>query len=335
MINKDFNNKLIFGDKFASISHDSNLLANQLSKIVPSLQYLESIGNKNDFLGKSYSLELNGLKICSHFMTPSRISATSSNEYTLMIPIKGNCKTTVENKEFLWGEKTFAYCKPRCEGKSISTQNRSSILLDISPEKFNLQAKIMLGEKDKDIFHNFENPSLIPLSYHKISFDLMIKQLCNILDVHINNIQNLEKTKFDELIYRTLVIMFLPQNFYDENMNKQQKNKISPSIIKLIKELENEDYFAFMTLSDLENFLDLSTRNLQLLFKKNFGMTPMQFLREQKLKYAKRLIIESNGNLNVTQISTEVGFLNFSTFAKYYKEYHGFLPSQSIKMRKI
>lgn len=193
----------------------------------------------------------------------------------------------------------------------------------------------MLGEKDKDIFHNFENPSLIPLSYHKISFDLMIKQLCNILDVHINNIQNLEKTKFDELIYRTLVMMFLPQNFYDENMNKQQKNKISPSIIKLIKELENEDYFAFMTLSDLENFLDLSTRNLQLLFKKNFGMTPIQFLREQKLKYAKRLIIESNGNLNVTQISTEVGFLNFSTFAKYYKEYHGFLPSQSIKMRKI
>lgn len=321
--------KLLFGDKYASSSNNPNFIATQLSKIVPSLQYIDSFDKKSNFLAKSYNINLNGLKICANYMSPSRISAINSNEHTLMIPIKGNCKTTVENKDFFWGENSFAYCKPKCEGKSEANQNRSLILVDLSPEKFHSQAKIMLGNKSKDIFYNFDNPSLVPLEFNGISFSLIFKQLCKIIDLNIDHIQNLEKTRFDELIYRTLVMMFLPKEFFVEDL--KEKTKISTSTIKLIKQLKNEDYFTFMNLTDLENFLDLSTRNLQLLFKKNFNITPTQFLREQKLKYAKNLIIQSGGTLNVTQIATEIGFSNFSQFAKYYKEYHGILPSLIIK----
>lgn len=189
--------KLIFGDRYASSSNNPNFLATQLSKIVPSLQYVDSYDKKHDFLGKSYSVNLNGLKICANYMSPTRISASNSNEYTLMVPLKGHCTTTVENKDFFWGEDSFAYCKPKCEGKSVSTQNRNLILFDLSPEKFNQQARIMLGEKYKDNFFNFENPSLIPLKYKGIAFDVIIKQLCKIIDSHIDSLQNLEKTRFD------------------------------------------------------------------------------------------------------------------------------------------
>lgn len=328
-MDKNYKNELIFGDRLASISDNSNSLAYKLSEIVPSLQYLEAIGDKKEFLGKTYSVKINNLKICSHFMTPSKVAAKDSDEYTLMIPISGICKTTVENKDFIWKEKTFAYCKPRCEGMSISLENRSLILIDISPQKFNEQAKIMLGENERNSFYNFENPSLVALNYHGITFDVMMKQICKMIDSHLETIQSLEKAKLDELVYRTLVMMFLPQNFYNENINQQPKNRISTSTIKLIKEFENENYFSFMTLSDLEKFLDLSTRNLQLLFQKNFGLTPTQFLREQKLKYSRKVLLESEGLTNITQVATEMGFLNFSQFSKYYKEYHGVLPSET------
>ena len=147
--------------------------------------------------------------------------------------------------------------------------------------------------------------------------DVLIRQLFKIVDLHIDSIENLEKTRFDEVIYRTIVMMFLAKKFFTEDKKLLNRNKTSTSCIKLINELK------------LENFLDLSTRNLQLLFKKNFNMTPTQFLREQKLKHAKKLITESNGNVNITQIATEVGFLNFSQFSKYYKDYHGILPSHN------
>ena len=189
----------------------------------------------------------------------------------------------------------------------------------------------MLGEENKENFYDFEKPNLIPLNYHGTSFDTIIKQICKIIDINLNCIENLKKGKFDELIYRTLVIMFLPEKFY----NKKEKDNNSISILKLVKELQNEDYFCFMTLSDLESFLNLSTRSLQLFFKKNFQMTPTQFLREQKLRYTKKIIIESDGIMNISKIAAEVGFFNFSQFAKYYKEYHGVSPSQTKKSLKI
>lgn len=333
MTNRNIDAKLLFGDRYASSSNNLNFTASQLSKIVPSLQYLDSFDKRNNFLAKSHSINLNGLKICANYMTPTRISSTDGSEYTLMIPIKGNCKTIVENKIFFWGENNFAFFKTNSGGKSEANQSRNSILIDLSPERFHTQAKIMLGDKLKNIFYDFENHGLIPLNFNGISFSLVFKQLCKIIDLNIEHIQNLEKAKFDELIYRTLVMMFLPENFFI-NENIKQTNKISTSTIKLIKEIENEDYFSFMSLTDLENFLDLSTRNLQLLFKKNFNITPTQFLREQKLKYAKKLILESNGNLTISQIALEIGFFNFSQFTKYYKEYHGVLPSETKKLIK-
>ena len=107
------NNRLAFGNNYASISTDANFLATQLSKIVPSLEYLESANNKNKFLGKNYNVNINELKISASYMSSTKVYAKSSAEYTLMIPIKGNCITTVENNNFSWGENSFAYCKTK------------------------------------------------------------------------------------------------------------------------------------------------------------------------------------------------------------------------------
>lgn len=321
--------KLVFGDNHTLGSYNPIFVATQLQKIVPSLKYVDKFDNTSNFFAKSYNINLNSLKLCANYMSPSRINASSSNGHTLMIPIRGNCTTIVENKRFLWGENSFAYLKPKCEGNSISNQSRSLVLIDLDFNKFNSYAKTMLGYKSKESFFNFENPKLIPLKYNGISFDIIFKQLFKIVDLHIDSIENLEKTRFDEVIYRTIVMMFLAKKIFTEDKKLLNRNKTSTSCIKLINELKNEDFFAFMSLTDLENFLDLSTRNLQLLFKKNFNMTPTQFLREQKLKHAKKLITESNGNVNITQIATEVGFLNFSQFSKYYKDYHGILPSHN------
>lgn len=331
----NYNKELIFGEKYASISNNINFVASQISKIVPSLKYIDPVGSSYDFLGKNYSVNLNGLRLSANYISPTQVYAQESNEYTFMFPIKGSCSVTVENKNYIWSENNFAYFKPKCEGKSISKSGKNSLFIDLSPERFNEQARIMLGEKEKKVFFNFEKPHLIPIKHGNLSFDLIIKQLSKIIDSNINSIQKLEKIKFDEIIYRTLIIMFLAEYFFKDRIESSKKVKISTSTLTLVKELQHEHYFSFMSLSDLENFLGLSTRNLQLVFKKFFDITPIQFLREQKLKYAKKMILESRNTLNISKIANEVGFVNFSSFAKYYKEYHHELPSQSLKALKV
>ena len=131
----------------------------------------------------------------------------------------------------LVGEKIVLHIvKPRCEGKSITSQEKNIVLFDISPEKFNQQIKIMLGEEFKNNIYNFENPNLIALNYYGISFSFMFKQICKIIDYNINYIETLEKTKFDELIYRTFVMMFLPKYFFNDTIiiSSQSSPKLLP-----------------------------------------------------------------------------------------------------------
>lgn len=322
--------KLIFGDKLAVTNTNPQVIATQISKIVPSLQYFEAISNKT-FSAKTFSISINNLKISANYVSPFRVSASSSNEYTLMIPINGKCTTTVENKNFVWDNRSFAYCKPRCEAKSVSLSPRNFVLIDLDIQRFHNTTKTMLGVQSNEVLHNFENPTLIPLQYKNISFSTILQQLFKVLDDNLDDINTLKKAKFDEIIYRTLVFMFMPEKFYKNDIYEQKVSKVSTSMLSLVDELKNEDFFAFMTLSDLERFFDQGTRNLQIIFNKYYHCTPTQFLREQKLRYANRVIVQSEGDINVSNLALETGFYDQSLFAKYYKERFGISPSQSIK----
>lgn len=328
-----YQHQLLFGEEHSKIIHEISIVEYELSKIVPSLRYLAPIDNKNQFFIKTNKININDLKISTHIIAPSRVSSSEDKDVTLMIPLMGNTETIVENKKYLWGKDMYAYFKPQNEGKTKSKEIRCNIFIDINPNKFIRTAKIMFGLKDEEEFYfDFSQPRLIPLKYFNISFEIIIKHLANILDKHYDSLEDLAKAKFDDLIYRFVIMIIFPEKFFaQEELSKSRLTQESLSIIQLINQLKDEPLLSFMTLTDLEYFTGLSTRSLQLIFKKNFGITPVAFLREQKMKQAKKLIIESEGNINVTNIALEIGCYNFSQFAKYYKENFGETPSETIK----
>src|SRR5690606_7665892 len=61
-------------------------------------------------------------------------------------------------------------------------------------------------------------------------------------------------------------------------------------------------------------------------FKQQFGTTPFRWLKQQRLDYAKQLLIE--GELNVSQICYECGFINVSHFIRVFKEAFNLPPHQ-------
>lgn len=60
-------------------------------------------------------------------------------------------------------------------------------------------------------------------------------------------------------------------------------------------------------------------------FKKETGMSPVQFLTSMRIERAKKLLRESP--LSVSLISREVGFNDLSNFIKYFKQLTGFTPT--------
>lgn len=72
-----------------------------------------------------------------------------------------------------------------------------------------------------------------------------------------------------------------------------------------------------ITLDELANNFDMSTRHFARRFKIAIGKTPIQYLHECRLKIAQDLLQSSN--LNVAEIADRVGFNEISHFNKLFK----------------
>ncbi len=61
-------------------------------------------------------------------------------------------------------------------------------------------------------------------------------------------------------------------------------------------------------------------------FHKSYGITPYQFVKERKLKEAKKLLAKSN--ISISEVAYDVGYSTPGSFTRAYKKYFGTSPSE-------
>jgi AraC family transcriptional regulator len=79
-----------------------------------------------------------------------------------------------------------------------------------------------------------------------------------------------------------------------------------------------------ISLDDLSKICFLNPFYLLREFKKNFNITPHQYLMNQRLAQAEILLLESD--ISITELGKKVGFQDLSSFSKLFKRYAGFSP---------
>ena len=65
------------------------------------------------------------------------------------------------------------------------------------------------------------------------------------------------------------------------------------------------------------------------IFKKEFGVTPMNYLQSHRLNYAKKYL--TNTRYTLRMISAELGFSNSYYFAAWFKKLTGIAPGKYRK----
>jgi AraC-like DNA-binding protein len=73
-----------------------------------------------------------------------------------------------------------------------------------------------------------------------------------------------------------------------------------------------------------------SLRNLQLLFRREYGQTITETVRDMRLRAARDRIVRSKGRDSVTVVALESGFSHLSDFARHYRDTFGERPSDTI-----
>ena len=83
---------------------------------------------------------------------------------------------------------------------------------------------------------------------------------------------------------------------------------------------------------DLCNYMKVSERGLQVLFKSKLGMTPKAYLTGRRMYGAHRALWCSDpSSSGVSDVMNEWGYWHMGNFAAYYRKMFGELPSETLK----
>ncbi|WP_320042576.1 AraC family transcriptional regulator [uncultured Desulfobacter sp.] len=107
-------------------------------------------------------------------------------------------------------------------------------------------------------------------------------------------------------------------------MKSSDTERIHQAAQLLVHDLEHPP--NIMTLA---NSVGLNRNKLHLCFRQVFGLSPFEFLRNQRLQTA--MVLLQDSEINVTQAAMMVGYSNMSYFTRSFKSMFGITPSHLRK----
>ena len=99
----------------------------------------------------------------------------------------------------------------------------------------------------------------------------------------------------------------------------------NPKLISAV-ELMEANLSEPLSQDELAQFIGLSRRQLERLFRKHLGRAPAQYYLELRLERARHLLYQSD--LPIVDLSLACGFVSASHFSKCYREMYGKSPRE-------
>jgi AraC family transcriptional regulator len=107
-------------------------------------------------------------------------------------------------------------------------------------------------------------------------------------------------------------------------------NGLSPSILKQITDYIQAHLNQNITLNELAAIAQISPYHFLRLFKQKMGITPHQYILQQRIEQAKFLL--QHRELSLAEIALSVGFCDQSHFTRCFKQRVGITPNQLMQV---
>lgn len=115
---------------------------------------------------------------------------------------------------------------------------------------------------------------------------------------------------------------------YDEAAKQKRQDQNRP--IRMAKQYIEEHYAESLTLEQVSGVVGLSPSYLSTVFKKDTGVTFLEYLSSVRMDMAKQLL--KNTSFTVADICEKVGYSDVRYFTKSFKKYSGLKPNEYRKL---
>jgi AraC-like DNA-binding protein len=117
-------------------------------------------------------------------------------------------------------------------------------------------------------------------------------------------------------------------DFFSKKLSATKYDPVAFTNTKLFNTINSDT-----TLPRLQQYLNISERQLERKFKASMGISPKLYLRTTRFERALALI-RSNSFVNLSDVAYALNFTDQSHFIKDFKEFSGFTPKVFLNQRK-
>lgn len=90
-----------------------------------------------------------------------------------------------------------------------------------------------------------------------------------------------------------------------------------------------------LDLADVVRASDISSRTLQYAFQTRFGMSPMRWLREQRLRRLHAALRAAPADVGVTELAAGLGFTHLGRLGQVFEQRFGLLPRHLLRRARL
>jgi AraC-like DNA-binding protein len=157
------------------------------------------------------------------------------------------------------------------------------------------------------------------------SVDLLIKKL-----FHIFTEEQAQKDLLVDMNTSELIVHMLQTESRNLLLKNYRKNLTKSGLAAAVEFISN-NLDRSISIKKLAGIACMSKASFYRYFNNEFGLSPIEYINQERVKRACRLLTREN--LNVTDVSFQLGYSSLSHFIKLFKEHTGTTPKQ-YQLRK-
>ena len=233
------------------------------------------------------------------------------------------------NLEIIWIVDNFGFIE--INNESIKVEKGDLITVNKNQQHFESNNSLefyALGLNKLEIENEIkidENMNIIKLNNEKYE---IIKNLYDGIFFEAKKVRNLAIDNIESYV-KILLNMLL--RFKDIRFHEIENNTNNPTV-ELCKKIIDANFCSDIDLELLSKRLNISKYHLCHLFKKETGISIIEYKINKQIEEAKNLLL--NTDMRVNDISLLVGFTNSSYFSKYFKKITNLTPLEFKKQIK-
>ncbi|MFN9694863.1 MAG: helix-turn-helix domain-containing protein [Synechococcaceae cyanobacterium] len=329
---------LLFHNEQAQVDRDPEVLASRLAQHYSLLDFGPRPGYEHSFLHRSSTAAAGELLLSCGYTSPIQGAVGERDGVgSINLCCSGAATYQLAGQELRINPQRPLFFSPGLEYR-YSVEHFNGLAFDFNLTRLRETAAAIagLGASPRRFAGLFEAPRLIGLEEGRCQrlLRLLRRELALLDDPLLQEGPELSHLAIDDLIYRTLALLFCPElavasedQVHGRVPRSAQRERHFEELLEWIRAHLSES----IRLTALEQRSGYSRRSLQLAFQQRFGCGPMQWVRRQRLEQVRQALLQPSASDNVSEIASRHGFRNLSMFSRDFSAHFGLRPSELLR----